>query len=301
MNTWDILKRIGFGEEALHALAEAEQAVSQSELWNGELAISLSQQPDARWQDIMDSLTALGQSSGQPPQVLHLLYLARNLPALYDEYRARGIAEEYFYDAASDLTFKLAECMERFGVYGTASFLWHIPFYHLQRRRFSLGRLTYEDRVYPGPEHTCAGFTVREGDKLLGLHIPSGSSFGREKRMDSYRKAFQFYGCTREKPLIVHCNSWLLNPDHRDMLPPTSNIVDFMDDFDPVGDWERDHFPDAWRVFGRAASQPMETWPADNALRRGYIALLSAGKKARNGHGLLIFDGEKLLTGKRHA
>ena len=294
----EILQRIGFCDAALQALAQTDDALRHSAPWQAMLSSSLFEWPREEWKEKEDALSDIARQTGQSPYTLALMYLTAHLPALREKYLEKGIDEAFFLDAARDLKSKTQECLERHGVYGTANFVWHIPFYHLLR--FALGRLQYEDRIYPGPDHACAGFTIREGDKILGMHIPSGSPLDRARRMDSYKKAFAFYHCTPERPLIVHCNSWLLNPDHRQMLPAGSNIVDFMDDFDPVGELERDNFPDAWRVFGKAAEQPFEAWPTDNTLRKAYHALLASGKKAKNGMGLLIFDGERLLTG-RHA
>ena len=293
---WETLRKTGMDEEALRTLQLAEKAVCADPEWNAGLAVPLAQIEQENWPSVREKLCALAERCGQPPYTLHLLHLARNLPAMHDACVQRGIPDSIFVDSASDLNTKLAECRVHFGVCGTASYQWQIKFFHL--RLITLGRLTYETRPYTGPEYNGHGFSLREGDSLLGLHIPSGSFFGRETRMDSYRRAYAFYGCTKEKPLIVHCNSWLLNPDHREMLSPSSNIIDFMNDFDIVSDWERPEFPDAWRVFGRAADGPRESWPADNSLRRGYLKLLAEGKSPKNGHGILIFDGEKLLTGQ---
>ena len=291
-----ILETLGFDAEAFGELKKAEECAGTSDEWNALIQIPLVQVPENDWKALQEQISEIALRCGLAPQVLHLLYLSLQLPAMEAAYRDRGIPEEFFWDTAGDLRCKLAECRERFGVSGTASFLWQIPFFFL--RMFTLGRLTYEKRVFPGPEHTCGGVTVREGDVVLGLHIPSGAPFDRESRMDSYRKAFDFYGHTKDKPLIVHGSSWLLSPDHEKELPATSNIVDFIHDFDMLGSVDKTGFPDAWRIYGSAASEPMENWPRKTALQKLYYKLMSTGQKAKGGFGILVFDGEKLLTGR---
>lgn len=292
----EILPKLSFDAETISQLELAESTALRSPQWNELIRIPLTQRAESEWEMLKQQTEQIGQECGLPACTLQLLYLCFQLPELKENYRRRGIAEEFFWDAAGDLTSKLAECRERCGAVGTASFLWHIPFFYFQR--FTLGRLTYEDRVYKGEDYTCGNVTVREGDVVLGLHIPSGAPFDRERRMDSYHKAFAFYGCSREKPLVVHGSSWLLSPDHEKMLSPQSNIVDFIHDFDMLGSVEKVGFPDAWRIYGTAAYGPMENWPRKNALQRGYYELMASGQKAKGGFGMLVFDGEKLLTGR---
>lgn len=292
----DILEKLRFDADAIAQLEDAEKKTASLPEWNALISIPLTHRAENEWETIKQQIEQIGQACEAHPCTLQLLYLSYQLPELKENYQKRGIAEMFFWDAAGDLTSKLAECRERCGVAGTASFLWHIPFFHFQR--FTLGRLTYEDRIYEGADYTCGNITVREGDVVLGLHIPSGAPFDRESRMDSYRKAFAFYGHTKEKPLIVHGRSWLLSPDHEKELPPSSNIVDFIHDFDMLGSADKDGFPDAWRIYGSAASEPMEKWPQKTALQKLYYKLMSTGQKAKGGFGMLVFDGEKLLTGR---
>ena len=195
--------------------------------------------------------------------------------------------------AARDLHSKMTECLEVDGVCGTQdhSFAFELGLFRLTL--IVLGRLQYEQRVYPGPDcELPGGVTVRAGDRIYGMHIPSGAPLDREACRASYQKAYEFFGCTKERPLIVHCDSWLLNPDHRWMLPESSRIIGFMNDFTPTRTSRQERFTAAWRIYGHASKLPMEQWPEDNALRRGYLRLLREGRPIQTGEGLLLYRGE---------
>ena len=132
------------------------------------------------------------------------------------------------------------------------------------------------------------------------IHIPSsGEPFTLEERMKSYKMAYDFY--TREtgsKYLVCDCGSWLLLPEYQNVFPEGGSAKDFYRDFDILFSYEEDEFGDAWRVFGNIYDKKFEDYPEDTRMRRAFKKHLIDGGKNGYGVGILVFDGEKLLTRK---
>ena len=114
--------------------------------------------------------------------------------------------------------------------------------------------------------------------------------------MDSYLKAYEFYKNRFVGGIVPFvCHTWLLYPPHRDFLPKDMNILSFMDDFLFINREDKQSFGDAWRVFGKAANKELSEWPTDTRLRYAYVEHLKKGGATGIGHGLILFDGEKIL------
>lgn len=286
----------GFSEEDIDELKRAEQRMDGCDAWR---ALLIEEKPEsycAKLEELESKIAALSKERGVAVCTLRMLYLVSELSYLKEKYVRANIDEERFCEYLKDMKRKVNECRMMEGVCGALT-LRFLLYYH-RMTRFGIGRLQYEDRIYSGQVPVTKGnITVQTGDRIYGIHIPSGSPLTREACMESLHKAFAFYHCGTEKPLIVHCRSWLLNPDHRKMLDYPSNILDFMDLFEPIGFTEEANFPDAWRVFGRQAKdKPVEEWTEDNRLRKAYKQWLLSGKGIRYGEGLIIFNGIDVLT-----
>ncbi|MBP1964118.1 acyltransferase domain-containing protein [Paenibacillus aceris] len=70
-------------------------------------------------------------------------------------------------------------------------------------------------------------------DTMLEIHIPRDTSFDMETIKDTYRQAKEFYATyfpeVEYKGMV--CHTWLFTPQLREMLPPSSNIVKFQQQF----------------------------------------------------------------------
>ena len=146
---------------------------------------------------------------------------------------------------------------------------------------FRLGELEYE--------LLCEG----EGEKAIGLHIPSDASLEPNRLNASLSKARDFLN--RHFPdwanAPIRCSSWLLSPALKDLLPPGSRILGFQAAFDLT-----ETNPEAddvlqW-VFGLAEAQKadyrLEDLPEDTTLRRNMKAFMRAGGSVGTGEGFLV-------------
>ena len=298
--TLDFMKRIGFPEEAQACFAGLFARLDADPVAGSAYGNIIENYLEPCAHDLgarLEELNDLSATLDVSPYTLHMAFLVSCAETLLERYYERGIAEEIFWRSMDDLRCKLLECKECKGVWGTFVGGWFHRFYELTR--FGLGRFQFEFNTYEGAElHLTGGYTVKEGQYLIGFHIPSsGISLTDEVRYDSYRRAYEFYSqAFGGGPVYLQCGSWLLFPGNRDILPEGSNIVRFMDDFEILFSKEKDEFGDRWRVFGRHADLPPEELPRDTSMRKAFAEWLEAGKKTGDGYGIIVFDGEKILN-----
>ncbi len=235
--------------------------------------------------------------SALSPYTVWLLFFLEAAQTARKDYLAQGISEEIFWETFSDLRFKALECQEIHQVWGTFVAFWYPIFYSCDIVK--LGRLEFENTRFPlDMPFEAGGVCVKKGDPVKSIHIPSsGEPFHREARLISYRKAYDFF---REElqggPLVCICHSWLLYPGYRPLLPKNSNILSFQKDFSIVRETKEEKFDDGWRVFGADCEKPFAELPENTSLQKAFKRHFLSGGSAGEGIGVLIFDGEKLIT-----
>lgn len=228
---------------------------------------------------------------------LWLLLLIDQAKTAFGDYKALGVPEQVVWDTFQDLTYKLLECKQVYGVWGTFVASWYHIFFTCDIVK--LGRLEFESTVYDeAVPYRFGDFTLEKGDPVKSIHIPSsGEPFTWEARLDSYKRAYRFFQKELNGgPLVCVCGSWLLYPPYREILSPQSNIVSFQGDFDLACAEEEAIFHDAWRVFGAAYQAPPQLLPERTSMQRAFKGWLMDGRKTGSGVGVLLFDGEKILN-----
>ena len=74
---------------------------------------------------------------------------------------------------------------------------------------------------------------LQSGDAVAGIHIPRGADLSPLVMKESFAKSLEM---TRErypefKARALHCSTWMLDPQLKEMLPPASRLVGFVDSF----------------------------------------------------------------------
>ena len=270
-----------FGENA-----EAKQSFDQ--------LISKFMTEKTAFSEIEEPLKPMAEQFAVSIYTVDMVFLLACLPNLSEKYRKANLPESLFRETMMDLKYKLLECKTVHDVWGIFVAGWYPEFYHLER--FALGRFQYECAGFDCDHYEKDGFLLKRGDNVINFHIPSSGAMTKDIRMDSYRKAYQFYEKERINGVLpMVCDSWLLFPEHNNMLPDSSNIRSFMSDFTILRQSEEYNFSNGWRVYGKENLEPICDLPENSSLERGYKKLLLAGKKSGGGYGLILFDGEKIL------
>ncbi len=298
--TVKFLDKINFPQEAKEFFWALEKKIDGDKKFRKEYEKIVDEYMEPCAHDLgqrLEDLDKLASKMDESRFSLHMCFLITCAETLLLRYYERGIPEEIFWRSMDDLRCKLLECKECKGVWGTFVGGWFNRFYELTR--FGLGRFQFELNTYSGEtRHLKGGFTVKEDDLIVGFHIPSsGISLTDEVRYDSYRRAFNFYkDAFGGGPVLFECGSWLLYSGNKEILPPTSNVLRFIDDFEIIRSRDKDEFGDAWRVFGKYADLPPVELPRDTTMRKCFADRLIAGKKTGDAYGIIVFDGEKILN-----
>ena len=234
---------------------------------------------------------ALAECSGTSEYSIWMIVLCLAAEKARPLYRT----EEIYWDTFCDLRYKAQECFDVYGIWGTFVAHWYPIFYN--GNIVKLGRMEYQVKACPFKEpKTVMGITVNPGDPILALHIPTSfEPFGKAARMDSYRKAWEYF-CPDGKPLVCVCASWLLYDGYEGVFAPGSNIDSFRREFYMLSSKESESFGNSWRVFGSDHKLPADQLPEKTSLQRAFKAHMQNGGTHGNGTGVIIFNGEKLLS-----
>lgn len=234
-----------------------------------------------------------------PINTLRFILIACAAERMQSAYAEHGYTEEMFTDFLKDLRCKVKthHTLEKVLGLPVSSVSYWYPLF-LGLKLFALGRLQYE--IYQRPNITepvtVGGHTVQPEDIVRFIHIPAIGPLDREARMDSYRKAYEFFKeDLGDKPFVLYCTSWLLYERNREFMSPNSNIVDFMNDFKIVKSFPVPSI-DYSCIFNMPYKSGDPAVPKDNALRRSLAAWLDAGGVPGGGDGYFLFDGETIIN-----
>ena len=189
----------------------------------------------------------------------------------------RDVPESVWIATMKCYTRFVKEHFASFGVYGFDRGFWTTR--QVDGLLFRLGEMEYE-RV------------DEDGRREIALHIPSDARLEPDALNVSVAKARAFmkerFADWADAPMT--CDSWLLSPALKSMLPPTSRILRFQTAFDLMETYDEADDALQW-VFGLGESQKssvdLAALPEDTTLRRGMKAFLRAGGKVGSAKGEL--------------
>ncbi len=291
-----LTERLGFPREATVFLTEAAAIVNA----NAEARLSMEEAlwafvtSDYRFDGMELRHRRIGELAGISEYTAAMLFLLYSCKELEVQYAVRKRPESLFLETMADLRFKLLECKQVKGVWGTFVAGWYPGFFCMNR--FALGRFQYEKVHF---RHDCYGVNghyVKKGDICLNFHIPSsGVPLTKEVRYDSYRRAREFFFPDVTGPVPIVCSSWLLYPGYESYIPDHLNLKAFRHDFTILSCDDSENFSNAWRVFGADADKPIDQLPKDTSQRRLFADYMAAGLPHGHGSGVFLFDGEKII------
>ena len=206
-------------------------------------------------------------------------------------YIENGVSHEVWINSILDLKWKLLDCIDINGFAGirSSSLAWFDRWFF--GVRFAFHRLQFE--INPATsDYKSESFDIKSGDKLISVHIPSarnGIKFDKKNRDISYKQAKEYYSKLLgvENP-VFSCNSWLLAPYHSEILPETSNIRQFKEEFEIVATgtctW---HLP---LIFGTESLPETKDLPENSSMQKAYKKLMLAGKSPEGALGYRYYN-----------
>ncbi len=244
---------------------------------------------------VYELLLPAADALGIPQETVNLILVIAATRRMRDTYRKRGYDDALWTDFLKDLRCKVGECFRWQHKHGLMKITyWYPLFFKLEL--FALGRLQYQ--IYQRPDQvdtvTVGDYTVAPDEPVFFIHIPGIGPLTKEARMDSYRRAYEFFKDQHDgRPFVLYCTSWLLYERNREFLHPQSNIADFMNDFKIIKSYA---VPEQkyWWVFDRGYEGDASVLPRDTGLRRALADWLAAGGVPGGGDGYFLFDGKHI-------
>jgi hypothetical protein len=280
----DIAKRLDFPGDAIESLSLCEESLHEYE---AELIAAEESLFTPKCDKYLEILENISQKSGADRKAVDMVLMLRCAIPLAEKYREAGYSDQLFVETMADLRFKLMECKDIFGIWGTFVTPWFKGFYLLER--FKIGRMQYERIEFPFDDYKGI---VKKGDIVLSYHIPSDGHLLEEDAKESLREAYKFYENDRKNgKLAVMCFSWLLySPIFAD-YKEGSNLKRFYNLFDVIENRTSETNSDFWRVFKiRYSPEALESIEADNSLKRAILDHIKSGGSMGSGTGIIIVD-----------
>lgn len=263
---FDLCRTIGLPEEVTKTVVQIEQTLDFSVL-KSTIAMLRHQET---WQQGREELTVL---LGDDPRGFKML-TCQLLCALecHRDYAAWGFSDKIYADTFACFTRFVNEHLESFGCYGFDRGFWTVR--QISGMLLRIGQLEYE-------------LLTEKGKHVVSLHIPSDANMTTPLLRASWEEAKELIDRTfpeyQDVPYV--CGSWLLSPDLKDLLPPSSRILQFQKSFTLTNTFADQEFKE-W-VYKRT-DIPNEDLPEDTSLQRSLKAFLLNGGIFRSGEGYLI-------------
>lgn len=189
----------------------------------------------------------------------------------------KPIPEKIWLDTMKCFPRFIAEHRRSFGTDGFDRYGWTVR--QIECRLFRIGELEYE-------------LLEESGKRAVSLHIPSDTRLESDLLNDSVGQAKEFlaryFPEWKKQPMI--CESWLLSPKLKALLPPESRILRFQDAFDLTEEDPEDMAALEWVFYvpeRLQASVRTESLPETTSLQRKMKSLLLAGEKPGSARGIL--------------
>lgn len=219
--------------------------------------------------------------------MLDLLVLLRCWEILKGLYEQQNMSMDIYWNSLADMRCKLLECRDVYGVNGIFVGFWYDRFFDMTR--FALGRLQFELEYYPYEKsYSEKGKTVKKGDVVINMHIPSDGPLTPEAVEAAFDRAAEFYKeqFPDGQPVFV-VDSWMLDPDLIKILPE-GNMKCFVQRFTIVNSKKEEKFLNGWRVFGHEWEKQPEALPRRTTLQQAIADYLRQGGRLGKGYGIFI-------------
>lgn len=286
----DLMRKVDFPADAVEEVLRKTEELKQSGNWKriNDLAENIMAEINngGGVHEKLQIAEGWEEELGIHKYTLDLLVLLRCWEILRDRYEEQNLPMEIFYNCLVDMRCKLQECRDVYGVNGIFVGFWYDRFFDISR--FALGRLQFELAEFPFDEYTEKGKTVKKGDTVINMHIPSSGPLNPADVDDAFKQAAEFYkGQIPEGPAVFIVDSWLIDPDLVKILPE-GNVKDFAQRFTVLHAGKNGRFSDGWRVFGSEWEKEAEELPRRTKLQRVIADYLQEGGRIGEGFGVFV-------------
>jgi len=200
-------------------------------------------------------------------------------------YKEKNIPHDILLATIDDLAIWIRHHHDWYNEWGFATYGWLIN--HVRRRLFKLGRLQFEmsnirDWGLPPEE---LKLDLKEGDKVLGVHIPRSGKLDEAACLESFEMAKKFFPKYFNYDFkAFSCFSWLFDPAFEKLLPPDSNIIKFQKLFVTFPRWG-ENYGGLFYIFVNITKENIKDAPTDTYFRKKIVEHILSGGIMQSGGG----------------
>jgi len=236
--------------------------------------------------EVQEMNAKLAEELGINPLEFHLAVLLTCGDIIKESFDNRGYSDELCWASAYDITCKANETKGLNGFYGVSPFFWGTRV--LRGELVKLGRIEFEEKESDF-DFTLHGVSIKKGDMILGMHIPTGGQMSPAEIDESLELAYDFYDRKYDGWMFVRCGSWILYPPFMKLFKEGSNLDSFAKRFEILHSIEEPEFKVAWRIFNTRDISNPDALPQKTSLQRAIAGYLKNGGVAGNGIGITSF------------
>lgn len=191
----------------------------------------------------------------------------------FEQYRQKGITEKIYADTMKCFSRFLDECRQKNGRMFFDRGWW--TYRQVSMGLFRIGALEYE-------------LDKHEKKSVIAVHIPSDADLSLEAVEHSFREAGMFFRTyyPDHKYDRYTCESWLMSPVLKRLLPEGSHIVSFQERFTVISEDREEREFIEW-LFQVPVDTAYDQLPERTTLQRKVKALLLAGGTVGCAYGIL--------------
>lgn len=219
-----------------------------------------------------------GDTDGMQKLGIYLLAADR---AWEKVYRPDGADRQMYLDTVGMLSRFVRECRQMYGkiCFDRSTWVWRI----MCGRIYRIGSLEFERKTM---ETAVPQAELAAGTPVLSVHIPSDADLSEVSLQQTYARARSFFARLEPdmplRPLV--CDSWMLAPGLRDLLPPDSGILRFAQDYVLYGENPEDTSPYRW-VF-HSPDGKLDHFPTQTTLQKNLLAYYRSGRNLGSAAGI---------------
>ncbi len=280
---------ISYFEDCFNRLIQSPTCVKKLEEAEKTLYVTYTSE-DTRYLELLQNIS---KDTGILQNSVNLLFYLLCIESLKQKYHENGLPDELLWDTLQDLRYKLIECKNLYGHWGTFTPTWFRRYY--LRERFAFGRLQFETTDFPYDDYKGL---LKRGDIVYNCHIPSSGPLREEDVSKSLKQAYDFYKPSLKNGVMpIVCASWLLYEPFEEAFEGCENLKKFRALFDIVENCEKPSEGDFWRIFNVEYSpEILKNIATTTRMQKNMKEYLLQGKRMGYGFGVLLFDGEKIIN-----
>lgn len=266
----ELCEKLEFPPEAIEALEKNKMSFDCRALYNKFIS--------GAHEEALEEIKLLGEENGISEYMAYMIFLLECVPYAKKIFDEKKLDENIFYDTMKDLKYKLCECKQLYGSWGTFVAWWFTR--HMKADLIALGRLQFEQVSFEYDYDTV----LKKGDLIINCHIPSSGALTPEEVTDSLKRAYEFYNASGS--MYVMCDSWLLYPPYYKLFG--KNTKAFFERFDIVKVCETDI--ELWRIFDKNNFSEIKEDDLKTTLQKNFYKYLKNGGKTGNGVGVMKYN-----------